>query len=120
MEIITRTLRLVLLVLVASILIAEIECAPSRQQQQQQSVSVDDGPVQHLSRDELRQLFQRDAKWASSSNSHSADSHSDEWKASVLTNLKKMQTALGMPTESSPLLYRPMPYKPVFEQNSVQ
>ncbi|EAT35993.1 AAEL011884-PA [Aedes aegypti] len=72
MEITSRALRTVLLLLVASVLIAKIECAPSQQRTNAEE------SVRHLNRNELLRLFQEDAKWASSS--HSNDKSSEELK----------------------------------------
>lgn len=78
MEIITRTLRVVLLLVVASILVAKIECAPAQEE-----------TAEYLNRNELLRLFQEDARWASSSQSHSKSS--EEFRGQ----------------------YQPMPYSPV-------
>ncbi|XP_029729281.2 uncharacterized protein LOC109433549 [Aedes albopictus] len=84
MEITPKTTRALLMLLVASILIAKIECAPS-----QQRMAAEDS-LKHLTRSDLVRLFQEDAKFGSSSHSHSLDKSSEE------------------------LRYQPVPYTPVF------
>ncbi|KXJ76254.1 hypothetical protein RP20_CCG010023 [Aedes albopictus] len=63
MKITPRTTRALLMLLLASILIAKIECAPS-----QQRMAAEDN-LKHLTRNDLVRIFQEDVKWGSSSHS---------------------------------------------------
>lgn len=67
MQILIKTIRVVLLLVVASILVANVECAPFQDVLNQET-------AQGLKRNELVRLFQEDAHLVSSSESHSKSS----------------------------------------------
>ncbi|KAL9707434.1 hypothetical protein quinque_010952 [Culex quinquefasciatus] len=103
MEIISRAL--VLLALFAVLLVVQTDSAPAR--------PAEDDSVQY-SRQELVQLFQEDAKWASSS-SNSRGRSSEELKQNLRTVMKALNIQPVPRTTVNPLLYVPMPHQPIYD-----
>ncbi|KAL1377967.1 hypothetical protein pipiens_004083 [Culex pipiens pipiens] len=104
MEIISRAL--VLLALFAALLVVQTDSAPAR--------PAEDDSVQY-SRQELVQLFQEDAKWASSS-SNSRGHSSEELKQNLRTVMKALKIQpVPLRTTVNPLLYVPMPHQPIYD-----